>query len=442
MGKSSLFSNLKEAKVDKKLDSLFSSSSGPVGRPVREEKPTKPKSDKKESSEEEDDEEISEISDNEEFDDEEEDVEKLLEAVDHQKPEKKKRKRAQEDDPDVEDRYLQKLGEEVNNQESKKKKQEEKEEKEEVEKASDSDSESEEEEEKEETKQPAPSIIPNEDEIEKSQRTVFVGNLSNSVITKKSDYKSLKKLFSQYGKVKSIRFRSVAFSEMLPRKAAFVKHQFHENRDTVNAYVVFEDKAAANKAVQLNATVFMDHHLRVDSVAHPAMHDNKRSIFVGNLDFEATEEPLWRHFGDCGEIEYVRLIRDSKTNVGKGFGYVQFKDSMSISKALLLDSKKMGGPKGRQLRISRAKNIKSTKDTFKSKSDKKARLTNDEKTKLGRAKSKLGKAGRAKIDKVIEGTRARAGDTVPGLKIGGKGKRKNKPRIRARSTNFKNNSAK
>lgn len=440
MGESKLFSNLKEKKVDKKLESLFSTSSGPVARPVQEESSKKGGSDKEESSSgDEDDEEISEISDNEDFDDEEEDVEKLLESVNDDEPQKKKRKRRQEDDPDVEDRYLQKLSEEVNDQKSKKKK-EEKEEDGDDEKASGSESEDE----KEEKKKPEPSIIPNEDEVEKSQRTVFVGNLSNSVITKKADYKALKKLFSQYGKVNSIRFRSVAFSEMLPRKAAFVKHQFHENRDTVNAYIVLEDKTAANKAVELNGTVFMDHHLRVDSVAHPAKHDHKRSIFVGNLDFEATEEPLWKHFGDCGEIEYVRLIRDAKTNVGKGFGYVQFKDSMSISKALLLDGKKLGGPKGRQLRISRAKNIKSTttKDTFKTKSDKKARLTNEEKTKLGRAKSKLGKAGRSQIDKIIEGTRAKAGDTVPGLKIGGKGKRKNKPRIRPRSTNFKNKAPK
>ncbi|KAA8898429.1 hypothetical protein TRICI_006558 [Trichomonascus ciferrii] len=441
MGESKLFSNLKETKVDKKLDSLFASSSGPVARPVREEVSKKEGADKDQSSssEEEDDEEISEISDNEDFDDEAEDVEKLLESVNDEEPQKKKRKRRQEDDPDVEDRYLQKLSEDVNDQKAKKKNEEEKKE-EEVEESEKSESEDE----KEDRKKPEPSIIPNENEVEKSQRTVFVGNLSNAVITKKADYKSLKRLFSQYGKVKSIRFRSVAFSEMLPRKAAFVKHQFHENRDTVNAYIVFEDKTAAIKAVELNATVFKDHHLRVDSVAHPAKHDHKRSIFVGNLDFEATEEPLWKHFGDCGEIEYVRLIRDSKTNVGKGFGYVQFKDSMSISKALLLDGKKLGGPKGRSLRITRAKNIKSTtaKDTFKTKSDKKARLTNEEKTKLGRAKSKLGKAGRAQIDKIIEGTRAKAGDTVPGLKIGGKGKRKNKPRIRARSTNFKKNNPK
>lgn len=68
----------------------------------------------------------------------------------------------------------------------------------------------------------------------------------------------------------------------------------------------------------------MDRHIRVDSVAHPAEQDHKRCIFVGNLDFEAQEEKLWRYFASCGKVESVRIIRDSKTNVGKGFAYVQF----------------------------------------------------------------------------------------------------------------------
>lgn len=40
------------------------------------------------------------------------------------------------------------------------------------------------------------------------------------------------------------------------------------------------------------------------------------------------EEPLRELFKDCGEIESVRLIRDSKTGVGKGFGFILFKVSI------------------------------------------------------------------------------------------------------------------
>src|SRR5262245_33857531 len=39
---------------------------------------------------------------------------------------------------------------------------------------------------------------------------------------------------------------------------------------------------------------------------------------------DAEEEALRAHFDACGAIEYVRLVRDKETNVGKGIGYVKF----------------------------------------------------------------------------------------------------------------------
>jgi nucleolar protein 12 len=47
-----------------------------------------------------------------------------------------------------------------------------------------------------------------DDEKEKNERTLFVGNLAVSTI-QKEEYKELKKAFSEYGKIESIRFRSV-----------------------------------------------------------------------------------------------------------------------------------------------------------------------------------------------------------------------------------------
>jgi len=45
--------------------------------------------------------------------------------------------------------------------------------------------------------------------------------------------------------------------------------------------------------------------------------------FVIYTDVE--EEPLRQVFMDCGEIEAVRIVRDSKTGAGKGFGFILFK---------------------------------------------------------------------------------------------------------------------
>ena len=45
-----------------------------------------------------------------------------------------------------------------------------------------------------------------------------------------------------------------------------------------------------------------------------------------NLDTE--EEPLRQVFNECGEIEAVRIVRDSKTGLGKGFGFILFEVSV------------------------------------------------------------------------------------------------------------------
>ncbi|KAJ1567642.1 Nucleolar protein 12, partial [Cladochytrium tenue] len=163
--------------------------------------------------------------------------------------------------------------------------------------------------------------------------------------------RELKKLLSKYGKVESIRFRSIAFNHVKNRKAAFLSKDFHEGRDTLNAYVVFKEKDAATSALELNGTVFEGKHLRADrSVPSQRTHDPKRSVFLGNLPFDVAEEDVWNAFEDCGEIVYVRIIRDSATNLGKGFGYVQFSDPLAADLAL------QRGPvdvSGREIRVTR-----------------------------------------------------------------------------------------
>ncbi|KAK9467318.1 hypothetical protein V1512DRAFT_275290 [Lipomyces arxii] len=275
------------------------------------------------------------------------------------------------------------------------------------------------------------SLTKDEEEIVKAKRTVFVGNLPSSVISSKTDYIQLKKHFAAYGPIESIRFRSIAFSEMLPRKVAFIQQKLHDKRHTVNSYIVFESEDDARKSLKSNGEILFDHHLRVDSIAHPTKQDIKRSVFIGNLDFEAEEEVLWQHFSKIGQVEYVRIIRDSKTNVGKGFGYVQFKDSMYVSKALLENDKKVGT---RKLRVTRARPIRKPAEESSRPIQK---LDPDAKARIGRAKKLVGKAERAQLSDVVEGERAATG--IPSLRPNGGKKNRTKPRIRARSTAFKKN---
>jgi nucleolar protein 12 len=63
-----------------------------------------------------------------------------------------------------------------------------------------------------------------------------------------------------------------------------------------------------------------------------------------------TDEDVYSHFAEVGQIEFVRIIRDNKTGIGKGFGYVQFKTPDSIQLALKLDGSEI---KKRKIRCTR-----------------------------------------------------------------------------------------
>ncbi|ORX59346.1 RNA-binding domain-containing protein [Piromyces finnis] len=192
------------------------------------------------------------------------------------------------------------------------------------------------------------------DEPEKLERTLFVGNLDKNV-TEKANLKKLKALFKKYGTIESIRFRSVAFSNNKPKKIAFITKEFHPERDCLNAYIVFENKESAEKAIELNGTLFNEKHMRVDLERTEKKLDEKKSVFVGNLAFDEQEEVLWKAFSDCGEVVNVRIVRDAKTNLGKGFGYVTFKERSSVALAMELNDTTVGK---RKIRVFRCKNLK------------------------------------------------------------------------------------
>jgi len=114
---------------------------------------------------------------------------------------------------------------------------------------------------------------------------------------------------------------------------------------------VFKEAESVEKALGENGSEFEGKHIRVDRVGQEVKADNKRSIFIGNVNFKATEEEVRTFFKDCGEIANVRLIRDKKVNVGKGFGYVLFKERSSVPLALQLNGTEFGG---RLLRVTRS----------------------------------------------------------------------------------------
>jgi RNA recognition motif-containing protein len=189
-------------------------------------------------------------------------------------------------------------------------------------------------------------------------RTLFIGNIPLS-----QTIKSIKQLCSEFGKVESVRLRSVptagtkvdeAGNQDLVRKVCANHRQFGDQKGAFNAYVVFKEAASVGQAVAgANNRVLDERHLRLDT-ASPSHFDPKKSVFVGSLQHYADEEELREHFANKltnghDDIDSVRIIRDPETLVGKGFAYVLFKSRDCVLKALELHEQPF---KKRQLRVS------------------------------------------------------------------------------------------
>lgn len=193
-------------------------------------------------------------------------------------------------------------------------------------------------------------VVNNHSEVRKpvdSEHTLFVGNISI-----KATVKTVTKLFEKYGKVESVRFRSVPISGVkvdeagnqdLVRKVCANSKKFGDQKGSLNAYVNFSTKAAAEEALTLDNTLWNERHLRVDwatlssSSAFPAA----RSVFLGGLPHYADEEELREFFAKAmpnggDDIHGLRIIRDANTLIGKGIGYLLLSDRDAMLAALAL----------------------------------------------------------------------------------------------------------
>ncbi|CAF0952938.1 unnamed protein product [Didymodactylos carnosus] len=194
---------------------------------------------------------------------------------------------------------------------------------------------------------------PHEDPMIANKRTIFVGNVPISC-----NQKDLKKLFSSYGKIESVRLRNIVPSEpKISKRVSFIRKQFHPSQKSLTAFIRFSHDIEAQQATELNGQLFKTHHLRVDLASDKKdddstkKHDNKRSIFIGSLPFDVNDDDVWSTFENCGDIESVRIIRDKQTQIGKGFGYVLFKDQAAVGLALKMKDCKIGE---REIRIKAA----------------------------------------------------------------------------------------
>ncbi|MEC4806424.1 MAG: RNA-binding protein [Jaaginema sp. PMC 1079.18] len=77
------------------------------------------------------------------------------------------------------------------------------------------------------------------------------------------------------------------------------------------------------------------------------------SVYVGNLDYEVTEEQLNEVFADYGTVMRVHLPVDRETGRPRGFGFVEMSEEAAEADAI----DKLDGAEwmGRKLKVNKAR---------------------------------------------------------------------------------------
>ena len=78
-----------------------------------------------------------------------------------------------------------------------------------------------------------------------------------------------------------------------------------------------------------------------------------KNIFVGNLDFGATESSVRAMFEQYGNVERVNLVTDRDTGRSRGFAFVEMSDATQADRAIAsLNGANLGG---RSLNVNEAR---------------------------------------------------------------------------------------
>lgn len=90
----------------------------------------------------------------------------------------------------------------------------------------------------------------------------------------------------------------------------------------------------------------------MDSLDANIMDKSMRSVFVGNIPYEATEEKLKDIFGEVGQVLSFKLVFDRETGKPKGYGFCEYRDQETALSAMRnLNGYEIGG---RNLRVDNA----------------------------------------------------------------------------------------
>lgn len=80
--------------------------------------------------------------------------------------------------------------------------------------------------------------------------------------------------------------------------------------------------------------------------------NSQNKLYVGNIDYAATESELADHFARFGQVEFVNIPINRYTGRARGFGFVTFSSRQDAESAMVLNGSEF---KGRQIQVNFAK---------------------------------------------------------------------------------------
>lgn len=170
---------------------------------------------------------------------------------------------------------------------------------------------------------------------------VFIKNLDEGV-----DEEELRGLFEPYGTITSLIVQKD--SEGKSKGFGFVNYESHEA--AAKAVDELHDKEINGKKMFVSRAQKKAEREDELKRQYQAMREEKLNkyqgvnLYVKNLDDIVDDEKLRAEFGNYGTITSAKIMRDEKTGVSKGFGFVCFSSPDEATKAVSeMNGKMMGG---------------------------------------------------------------------------------------------------
>lgn len=124
------------------------------------------------------------------------------------------------------------------------------------------------------------------------------------------------------------------------------------------SYFAYRNKSLLTNLTNKVATMSVElkkanHHLTI--LMNKIVEDDdidETKLYIGNIDYGASENELAAHFSKYGQIETVNIPVDRYTGRARGFGFITFKTVEDAIKAMDLDGSEF---KGRQIQVNFAR---------------------------------------------------------------------------------------